>query len=447
MSSELVMAMKVLEEEKGITADVIKEALEQALVLAYKKNYDQAQNVEVKFDTENGAIKVYSVKEVVEAVEDATLEVSLSEAWEKNRAYELGDMIRYEVTPENFGRLATQTAKHVILQRLREAERDIVYDEFIDYEDEILSGTVERLGNGIVFVNLGRAEAVMPPREQIPGESFEMDQRINVYVAKVEKTSRGPQIIVSRSHSDFLKRLFEKEIPEVYDGIVEVMSIAREAGDRAKVAVRSRDSQIDPVGTCVGQGGQRVNRIVDELNGENMDIIEYSDDPKKFIENAMKPAQVLEVVFDEEEDNSCIVVVPEYQLSLAIGKKGQNARLAARLTGYRIDIKSEEDYASYLHEREAQIQAQVEAQDSESLEADPEELSVLQGEGWDSGDELDPPAQTYVDQQIQEADQAEGNFDPEGYEATMAEAEISLEQDYEDLVEDQAIQDELAEKD
>ncbi|MGF3195988.1 transcription termination factor NusA [Facklamia sp. P13055] len=352
MSKELVNAMKVLEAEKGIKPEVIKEALESALILAYKKNYDQAQNVEVIFNEETGDIKVYSVKEVVDINYDPTLEISLEEALKINRAYEIGDKIKFEVTPKDFGRIATQTAKHVVMQRIREAERDIIYDEFIVHQDEILTGIIERSDARNVYVNLGKVEAIMPASEQIPTEQFQMDERVKVYVVKVDKTSKGPQIVVSRSHADFLKRLFEQEVPEIYEGVVEIISIAREAGDRSKVAVSSRDSNIDPVGTCVGPRGSRVQSIVNELNGENMDIIQWDEDPSTFIKNAMNPAEVINVVFDED-NHSCIVVVPDYQLSLAIGKKGQNARLAARLTGYKIDIKSETSYQEYLIEQKA----------------------------------------------------------------------------------------------
>ena len=371
MSKELVKAMQVLEEEKGISRQVIKEALESALALAYKKNYDQAQNVEVQFDENKGTIKVYSVKEVVETNYDSTLEISLEEALKINRAYEIGDKIKFEVTPKDFGRIATQTAKHVIMQRIREAERENIFEEFSQYVDEIMTGTVERQDHRFIYVNIGRVEAIMPLGEKIPSEQFEPDQRIKVYVAKVDKTSKGPQIVVSRAHNDFLRRLFEQEVPEIYDGTVEVMAIAREAGDRAKVAVRSRDKNIDPVGTCVGPRGQRVQAIVNELNGENMDIIEWNEDPVVFIQNALSPAQVLKVDFNEEA-HACIVVVPDNQLSLAIGKRGQNARLAARLTTYKIDIKSESSYADYLEEQaalalEAQAAAEA-AQDQDSTD-------------------------------------------------------------------------------
>ena len=388
MSKELVKAMQVLEEEKGISRQVIKEALESALALAYKKNYDQAQNVEVQFDENKGTIKVYSVKEVVETNYDSTLEISLEEALKINRAYEIGDKIKFEVTPKDFGRIATQTAKHVIMQRIREAERENIFEEFSQYVDEIMTGTVERQDHRFIYVNIGRVEAIMPLGEQIPSEQFEPDQRIKVYVAKVDKTSKGPQIVVSRAHNDFLRRLFEQEVPEIYDGTVEVMAIAREAGDRAKVAVRSRDKNIDPVGTCVGPRGQRVQAIVNELNGENMDIIEWNEDPVVFIQNALSPAQVLKVDFNEEA-HACIVVVPDNQLSLAIGKRGQNARLAARLTTYKIDIKSESSYADYLEEQAAlAIEAQAAAEatqdqastDDSAVEATDQAAEALEAE-------------------------------------------------------------------
>lgn len=364
MSKELVKAMQVLEEEKGISRQVIKEALETALVLAYKRNYDQAQNVEVEFDEAKGTIKVFAVKEVVEVNYDSTLEISLEEAHKIHHAYEVGDKIKFEVTPKDFGRIATQTAKHVIMQRIREAEREIVFNEYSQYLDEILTGIVERQDYRYVYVNLGRAEAVMPNNEQIPGEQFSMDERIKVYVSKVDKTTKGPQVIVSRAHEGFLKRLFEQEVPEIYEGIVEVMSIAREAGDRSKVAVYSRDENIDAVGTCVGQRGQRVQAIVNELHGENMDIVEWNEDPTIFIRNAMNPADVEEVVFGEEP-NTCIVIVPDHQLSLAIGKKGQNARLAARLTKHKIDIKSVSAYEAYLEDLKNQPASESISQEEE----------------------------------------------------------------------------------
>lgn len=342
MSKELLNALDDLETEKGISKELVMEALEIALVSAYKRNYGQAQNVEVEFDQKKGNINVYSVKDVVDTVYDSRLEVSLEEAVKINPAYEIGDKIRFEVTPKDFGRIAAQTAKQVIMQRLREAERTIIYNEFIAYENDIMQGIVERQDNRYIYVNLGKIEAVLSKQEQIPNEVYKPHDRIKVYVTKVENTSKGPQIFVSRSHPDLLKRLFEQEIPEIFDGVVEIVSIAREAGDRAKVSVVSRDEQIDPVGTCVGPKGQRVQAIVNELKGENMDIVEWSADPATYIANALNPAKVIDVIFNEAT-NSCLVIVPDYQLSLAIGKRGQNARLAAKLTGFKIDIKSETD--------------------------------------------------------------------------------------------------------
>lgn len=351
MSKEMLNALDALETEKGIAKEIVIEALEAALVSAYKRNYSQAQNVEVEFDMKKGNIHVYAVKEVVEVVFDSRLEVSIEDALELNKAYEIGDKIRFEVTPKDFGRIAAQTAKQVIMQRVREAERSIIYNEFVAYENDIMQGIVERQDNRYIYVNLGKIEAVLSKQEQIPNETYKAHDRIKVYVTKVENTSKGPQIFVSRSHPDLLKRLFEQEVPEIYDGTVEIVSIAREAGDRAKVAVMSRDANIDPVGTCVGPKGQRVQAIVNELKGENMDIVEWNENPATYIANALNPAQVVNVTFNEAQ-GSCVVVVPDYQLSLAIGKRGQNARLAAKLTGFKIDIKSESDMAALAEVKE-----------------------------------------------------------------------------------------------
>jgi len=342
MSQELVTAFEVLEKEKGISKDIVKEALEAALVSAYKRNYGTSQNVEVKFDEKKGNVTVYQVKEVVEEVFDSQSEISIEEAREKNKAYEEGDKIKFEVTPKSFGRIAAQTAKQVVMQRIREAERSIIYNEYIEYQDDLMTGTVERQDNRFIYVNLGKVEAALSQRDQIEDEVYQAHDRIKVYVSKVEDSTKGPQVFVSRTHPNLIKRLFEQEVPEIYDGVVEIVSIAREAGDRSKVAVKTNDEDVDPVGTCVGPKGSRVQAIVSELNGENMDIVEWQSDPEVFIKNALNPAEVVDVQFDEEE-NSCVVVVPTYQLSLAIGKRGQNVRLAAKLTGYKIDIKSEDD--------------------------------------------------------------------------------------------------------
>ncbi|MCD2256259.1 transcription termination/antitermination protein NusA [Lactobacillus sp. CC-MHH1034] len=343
MSKEMIEALDALEREKGVKKEVVIEALEAALVSAYKRNYGQAQNVEVDFDAKKGDIHVYAVKEVTEEVFDSRLEVSLKDALNKNKGYEVGDHIKFEVTPKDFGRIAAQTAKQVIMQRVREAERSIVYNEYSQYENEIMQGVVERRDNRFIYVNLGRIEAVLGRQDQMPNEDYQPHDRIKVYVTKVENTTKGPQVFVSRTHPDLVKRLFEQEVPEIYDGTVEIVSIAREAGDRTKMAVRSTDTNIDAVGTCVGPRGQRVQAVVNELHGENMDIIEYKDEPQDYIANALNPAEVLRVSFDPTNDHDCTVIVPDDQLSLAIGKKGQNARLAAKLTGYRIDIERESD--------------------------------------------------------------------------------------------------------
>lgn len=369
MSKEMLNALDTLEAEKGISKEIVIDALEAALVSAYKRHYGQSQNVEVEFNEKKGDIHVYAVKEVTEEVMDSQLEVSLKDAMEINPAYEIGDTIRFEVTPKDFGRIAAQTAKQVILQRVREAERSIIYNEYSAYEKDIMQGVVERQDNRYIYVNLGKIEAVLSKQDQMPNEHYKPHDRIKVYVSRVENTSKGPQVFVSRSHPDLLRRLFEQEIPEVYDGIVEIVSIAREAGDRAKVAVRSTDPNIDPVGTCVGPKGQRVQAIVNELKGENMDIVEWDEDPAVFIANSLNPAQVEDVIFDIDNPKVCTVVVPDYQLSLAIGKRGQNARLAAKLTAHKIDIKSESDmeefYANYDESEVEEIVTEIEEITSE----------------------------------------------------------------------------------
>ncbi len=338
MSKEMVEAFATLEKEKGIKQEVIVDAIKAALVAAYKKNYNQAQNVEVVFDEKKGNFKVNAIKTVVDEVQDSRLEVSLKDALEINRAYEVGDEIRFEVTPKDFGRLAAQTAKQVIMQRLREAEREHIISEYSQYKDEIVTGTVERRDNRFVYVKIGNVEAVMPHNDQLPGETYNPQDKVRVLVTRVGSDSKGAQITVP----DLVKRLFEQEVPEVYDGTVEIVSIAREAGDRTKIAVKSNDSDIDPVGTLVGPKGARVQNIVNELGGENIDVVKYEDNPSDFIANALNPAEVIAVQFSgDEDDKNALVIVPDYQLSLAIGKRGQNVRLAARLTGYKIDIKPE----------------------------------------------------------------------------------------------------------
>ncbi|MFA6696869.1 MAG: transcription termination factor NusA [Eubacteriales bacterium] len=345
MTGELLNALDQICEEKGIEKAVLLEAIEVALVSAYKRNFGAAPNAEVSINPDTGEIKVFSLKKVVENVEDHTQEIDLENAKEINPEIELDEVIKIEVTPENFGRIAAQNAKQVVVQRIREAERGLVYEKFLEKENEIVTGLVQRLERRTVFVDLDKTEAIMPPNEQVPGEDYRVNNRIKVYVTEVKKTTKGPQVIVSRTHPGLVKRLFEMEVPEILTGEVEIKNISREAGSRTKISVYSEDENIDPVGSCVGQRGMRVQQIVEELRGEKIDIIKWSDNAAEYIASALSPAKVISVELFEEE-KSARVVVPDNQLSLAIGKEGQNARLAAKLTGWKIDIKSETQAAN-----------------------------------------------------------------------------------------------------
>lgn len=340
--NELLLAIEYLEKEKRIPREVLIDAIEAALITAYKKNYDSAKNVRIELNLDEGTYRVISRKDVVEDVEDYRDQVALDTALLTNPAYEIGDVFEEDVTPKDFGRVGAQAAKQAVMQRLRDAERGILYDEFIDKEDDIVTGVIDRVDHRYVYVNLGRTEAVLSEAERSPNEQYLPNERIKVYVNKVEQTTKGPQIFVSRTHPGLLKRLFEQEVPEIYDGTVIVKSVAREAGDRSKISVTSENGDIDAVGACVGAKGVRVETVVNELGGEKIDIVEWDEDPKVFVRNALSPSQVVEVIVDEA-NQSTTVVVPDYQLSLAIGKRGQNARLAAKLTGWKIDIKSETD--------------------------------------------------------------------------------------------------------
>ncbi|MCM3704158.1 MULTISPECIES: transcription termination factor NusA [Cytobacillus] len=342
MSSELLDALTLLEKEKGISRDVIIEAIEAALVSAYRRNFNQAQNVRIDLNLGNGTMRVFARKEVVDEVFDPRLEISVEDAQKINPNYQVEDVVEMEVTPKDFGRIAAQTAKQVVTQRVREAERGIIYSEFIDREEDIMTGIVQRTDPKFIYVSLGKIEAILPANEQMPNERYQPHDRIKVFITKVEKTTKGPQIFVSRTHPGLLKRLFEIEVPEIYDGTVEIKSVAREAGDRSKISVHSDNEEVDPVGSCVGPKGTRVQAIVNELKGEKIDIVKWSSDPVVFVANALSPSKVLDVIVNED-DKATTVVVPDYQLSLAIGKRGQNARLAAKLTGWKIDIKSETD--------------------------------------------------------------------------------------------------------
>ena len=343
MNKEFIFAMDALEKEREISKDLLIEAIESALVSAYKKNYGTSQNVRVNIDREQGDIDVFMRKDVVEEATDPFAEVSLEEARAIDPEYELGDVIEYRVTPKDFGRIAAQTAKQVVVQRIREAERGMVYEDYINRQSEIVTGVIHRISNETVFVNIGRTEGILPINEQVRGERYIVNSRIKVYIMDVKKTTKGPQVYLSRSHPGLVKRLFELEVPEIQDGVVEIKSIAREAGSRTKIAVYTEDENVDPVGACVGSRGIRVQAVVDELFDEKIDIINWSDNPEQMISSALSPAKV-EKVFIHEDEKSATVIVPDYQLSLAIGKEGQNVRLAAKLSGWKIDIKSHTQY-------------------------------------------------------------------------------------------------------
>ncbi len=341
---ELVDALNQVAKEKGIDKEVIFEAIETALVSACKKNFGAASNIKVEIDRETAKVDVYALKTVVEEVSDDSLEISLDDARildiSHNVSHNVGDVVNIVVTPKNFGRISAQTAKQVVVQKFREAERDIMFNEYVSKEKQIVTGIVQRKERKNVIIAMGKIDAVLPQNEQIPKEEYAFQDRIKVYVVEVKKTSKGPLINVSRTHPELVRKLFEQEVPEVYDKIVEIKSISREAGSRTKIAVYSNNKDVDPVGACVGQNGYRVNIIVSELNGEKIDVVNYNEDPKIFIAEALSPCKVLAVTVNNETQ-SAKIVVPDHQLSLAIGKEGQNARLAAKLTGYRIDIKSE----------------------------------------------------------------------------------------------------------
>lgn len=349
MKQELIIALEQIEKEKGISKEILFEALEAALHSAYKRNFGSSSNVEVILDRNTGDVKVFSNREVVEIVENNILEIGIPEARNLDPKLQIGDIAKVEVTPRDFGRIAAQTAKQVVVQRIREAERDNVFDEFINRESDIVTGTVQRITKNSIIVNLGKTEGLLLNNEQMPGERYQQGDRIKAYILEVKKTTKGPQILLSRTHPGLVKRLFEIEVPEIHDGVVEIYSISREAGSRTKIAVHSVDEMVDPVGACVGHKGDRVRAIVEELNGEKIDIITYDQDPKVFISNSLSPAKVVHAEIDEES-HAALVIVPDYQLSLAIGKEGQNARLAAKLTSWKIDIKNESAYDGKLEQ-------------------------------------------------------------------------------------------------
>lgn len=351
MNKEFIKALDDIEKEKGIGKAVILDALSKALVKSYEENFDSNSNVEISINEITGDINVFAVKEVVEEVSDSNMQTSINEAKKVFNNPSVGDMVRIPVKPENFGRVAAQKARSIIIQKLKDAERETTYDDFKDREKEIINGSVQRVDNGIIFINLGKTEGIVPKAEQIPGEIVKAGDRLKLYIEEVSNTTKGPKITLSRTNPALIIRLFEDEIPEISNGVVEIYSISREAGSRTKIAVYSNDPTVDPVGACVGYKGNRVNAIVDELQGEKIDIIIYDKDIKVFISNSLSPANVKEVFVDEDE-KSAIVIVPDEQLSLAIGKEGQNVRLAAKLTSWKIDIKGESDYDNVVKELE-----------------------------------------------------------------------------------------------
>ena len=416
-NSELIDTISLIEKEKGIDKETLFEAIESSLISACKKNFGTSQNIRVAIDRDNGAVNVLAQKEVVEEVEDATLQISLGDAREISLEYVVGDIVEIVVTPRDFGRISAQTAKQVVVQKFREAERNKVINEFKGREYRLLSGVVERIERRDVYVTVGDTELKLAPTEQIPGEEYYFNQRIKVLVLDIKDGgSRGPLIPVSRSHPDLVARLFEQEVPEIADGTVVIKAVAREAGHRTKIAVASLNPNVDPVGSCVGAGGQRVNLVVNELNGEKIDIITHSDNPKDFIAAALSPAVVLAVRV-EEGGKSAKIVVPDNQLSLAIGREGQNARLAAKLTGFRIDIKSytkamEENFiddTDMLGETEEAVSVEAEITVDEAQYA---EAAAEYYEYDDEDDEYDDEYDDYYDDEYDEYEDDEYDDEP-----------------------------------
>ncbi len=367
-NKQLIVAIQELEKEKGIKKDYLLDSIESALLTAYKRNYNSQENVKVVVDRETGASHLYSVKEVVEHAENPILQISLEEARKIDKEAQIGGTVDVELVPKNFGRIAAQTAKQVIIQKLREAEREIIYSEYSERKGEIVSGIIQKADQNIVVMDLGKVEGVMPAKEQIPTEKYHVNDKIKGYILDVEKGAKGvPQVIISRACPEFVKKLFEFEIPEIYEGVIEIKAVSRDAGSRSKVAVYSPNENIDPVGSCVGQKGVRIQNIINELNGEKIDVIEWNADLSIYISSALLPAQVMAVDIDEE-NRVAQVIVPDDQLSLAIGKSGQNARLAAKLTGlsdWRIDIKSETQFRNILMEKQAEMEKADEDNDAE----------------------------------------------------------------------------------
>ena len=399
MNKELMEALDILEKEKEISKETLFEAIENSLITACKNHFGKADNVKVEIDRETCDFLCYAEKEVVEEVEDDVLQISLEDAKELSKKAKVGDMLRVEIKSKEFGRIATQNAKNVILQKIREEERSVIYNQYYEKEKDVVTGIVQRYIGRNISINLGKADAILNESEQVRTEHFRPTERIKVYILEVKNTPKGPRILVSRTHPELVKRLFESEVTEIKDGTVEIMSIAREAGSRTKLAVRSNNPNVDAVGACVGVNGTRVNSIVDELCGEKIDIVNWDENPGNLIQNALSPAKIV-AVFADPDEKTAKVVVPDYQLSLAIGKEGQNARLAARLTGYKIDIKSETQakdapgfrYEDYVY-------------DDEDYEDYDEEYGE---EGYEEG---------YDDEEYSMADSEDAGYDEDNYEA------------------------------
>ena len=392
MNTELMEALEVLEKEKNISKDTLLEAIEQSLIQACKNHFGKADNVKVSINAQTGDFKVVAEKTVVDLVQDPIMEIALSDAKRADSRYELGDIVPVEIKSKEFGRIATQNAKNVILQKIREEERKVLFDQYFEKEHDVVTGVVQRYVGRNVSINLGKVDALLTENEQVKGEKFEPTQRVKVYVLEVKNTTKGPKVMVSRTHPELVKRLFESEVAEVKDGTVEIKSIAREAGSRTKIAVWSNDPDVDAVGACVGMNGARVGAVVNELHGEKIDIINWDENPAILIENALSPAKVIAVMADPDE-KTALVVVPDYQLSLAIGKEGQNARLAARLTGFKIDIKSETQaresgdfYDDYDEEHEEAEEEMTEEAVSEELEETEEDTEETETEAEETAD-------------------------------------------------------------
>lgn len=380
MNAEFIKALDALEIEKNIDKEDLIEAIESSIASAYKKNYGSTEEVEVNIDRESGEISVYATKDIVDEVENPQTQISLEKAREQELTYELGDVYKQSVTPKDFGRIAAQNAKQLIVQKIKEAERAAVYDEFIERQEEMVNGQITRVERGTVFVDIGNGEGIMPSSEQSPGDTYTPSKRMKVYILAVKKAAKGPLVTVSRTHPGLVKRLFEEEVPEIYDGVVEIESIAREAGSRTKIAVKANDPAVDPLGACVGQRGIRVQSIINELSGEKLDIIKYSDNIEEYLANALSPAKVEKIVPNLVE-KTAIAVVDDLQLSLAIGKEGQNVRLAARLTSWKIDIKNRTDFGRMLMENpnfEKEYRGELKA-----LSADEDILSQMEEDSLD----------------------------------------------------------------